>query len=75
MRNIPPRYGIDMTEKLHTLAYFSRSAASELGGSCHVELGGIFATALHGPYGSVCSDVFAGNQVDLTQRERAFVRE
>lgn len=33
-----------MTDQLHTLAYFSRSVASELGGA-HVELGRILATA------------------------------
>ncbi len=48
--------GIDLTTKIDTLAYFSLSVARERGGSCHVELGRIFATALHGPY-----------EVDLTQ--------
>jgi hypothetical protein len=47
-----------MAEKLHTLAYFSPIVASELGGSCHIELGRIFATALHGPYGFMRSDAF-----------------
>jgi len=43
------RYGIEMTEKLHTLAYFSRSVASERSGSSHVELGRILATAPTAP--------------------------
>jgi len=56
MRNIPPNYGIDINKNLYTLAYFNLSVARERGGSCHIELGRIFATALHGPY-----------EVDLTQ--------